>query len=371
MTHMNRVSHPLGALLLGLAALVFGPADRAFALATEHVGNNPVAPGAFGFSNEMLAAINVPGRVYWYEVNGNPTFYFKGNIRDLNDALKRFVAVAADKKEIILLPGKAESKTLTGEKTIAYDWALHVPMGLRWDKDPEIGDNRATLTIHIPTPRPAPLADTKQAKAWIAELDSDDFKVRERAAKGLEDLGASVCPVLREALKDNPPAETRQRIERLLGRHDGLELDQLELPKKDVPVIGLEKLLERNRKGLKSDDGDVRGWAVLGLVHRCAGADEVLPDLLKMLKTEKHEYALRCAASAIVHMGAAAKPALPELKEHLKSDDKNVKSAVQHAIDKIESEKDAAPAEEEVMKRQGIRKEIAEFVKARAEKKER
>src|SRR5262249_35546717 len=149
--------------LLAVACLVTVPAERACALATENVGNEPIANG-FGFSTELLAAVNVSCRVYWFEVNSNPYFYFRGNGRELNDALRRFAAIPAEKREIILLPGPAETSTLTGAKRIAYDWSLHVPMGLRFDADSEISDNRATLTIHIPAPRVAPVTDVKQVE---------------------------------------------------------------------------------------------------------------------------------------------------------------------------------------------------------------
>ena len=65
--------------------------------------------------------------------------------------------------------------------------------------------SKTTLTIYIPEPLPPAPADPAAARQWIADLASDDFKTRERAAKELTDLGPSVAGLLREALKASRP----------------------------------------------------------------------------------------------------------------------------------------------------------------------
>jgi hypothetical protein len=344
-------------------AVVLSIPSRASALATEEVGNKPIAIG-FGFSAELLAAVNVPERVYWYEVNGNPHFYFRGTSRDVNEAIRKFAAIPAEKREIVLLPGRAETKTLSGEQRIEFNWCLHVPMGLKFDGDPEIGDNRATLTIHIAEPNPAPLADRAQFRHWINDLDSNDFKIRDKAARALEDLGRDAAPALREVLASKISAEVENRIERLLARLETIDLALLRFPK-GVPVIGMEALLERSRKALKSKEPNVRGYALTSLAHHCAGAGEVLPDLLKALEVEKHEYPLRCAASALARLGDAARPAIPAMREQLKSDDKNVKHSFEQAIGIIEKAKNSGDSDAEAMKRASIRRDISGFLKTR------
>jgi hypothetical protein len=53
---------------------------------------------------------------------------------------------------------------------------------------------------------------------WIADLDSDDFAVREKATTELERLAELAAPALRRALEGNPPAEVRRRAEALLEK---------------------------------------------------------------------------------------------------------------------------------------------------------
>jgi len=60
--------------------------------------------------------------------------------------------------------------------------------------------------------------DPKKVKQLIADLDADEFKKRESAAKELEDLGEAVEPALREALAAKPSLEVTRRLERLLKR---------------------------------------------------------------------------------------------------------------------------------------------------------
>jgi hypothetical protein len=66
--------------------------------------------------------------------------------------------------------------------------------------------------------RVVPSADPKRVARLLARLDSDDFGVRERATRELEDLGEVVD--LQAALRGQPSAEARRRIEGLLVRRN-------------------------------------------------------------------------------------------------------------------------------------------------------
>jgi WD40 repeat protein len=64
--------------------------------------------------------------------------------------------------------------------------------------------------------RPVAPADARQTARWAADLDSDDFVVREKATAELARLGELAAPVLRKALDGQPSAEVRSRAGRLL-----------------------------------------------------------------------------------------------------------------------------------------------------------
>jgi hypothetical protein len=351
-------------LFAGLLLSVAIP-SAAHALATEQLGNAPIM--GWNFDAKLLAIVNVQSRVYWYEVNGNPFFFFKGGPKELNEALHAFAALPGDKKEIILMAGAGEATTFMG-KPVAFDWSVHVPMGFHLDGASEVADTRSTFTIHIPNVLPPALADADKVKKWIADLNSDDFKVRDKASAELEAVGPAAAAALREALKSALSAEAKERLERVLERaSSAIRLDVLKLPD-GIPVIGVEKQLERARKELSNKEAYVRGHATSSLARGGVGADEILPDLQKILKNEKDEYPLRCAAGVASRLGTEGKPLLPALKELLKSSDKNVFNAGQYAIEAIEKAKEVAVDEAEVKKKAQIRKEIGEFVAGREKK---
>jgi hypothetical protein len=353
------------ALLLGLLSALSLPAS-AHALGFVIVGNEPLRPGS-GLGPELLAAVNVEERVYYYHHDWEESFYFKGGPKALNEAMRRFAAIPADKREIRLLPVPA--KPLGADKPIAYDWCLRV-LGERRGvggrrvviRESEIADTRATLTVYIPEPRPPAPADPAKAKAWIADLGSDDFKTREQAAKELAALGPPVAALLREAMKGRVTAESRDRMERILaGVSKSIRVDVLELPD-GVPVVSLDVLLARARKELTNEDPAVRGDAAWDLASHGAPAEEILPDFEKMLKTETLPSRLAGTAQATFQLGASARPLLPTLRETAKSADKHVANVCQQAIERIEKATAEPVPEAEAKKRATIRKDIRELV---------
>ncbi len=58
-------------------------------------------------------------------------------------------------------------------------------------------------------------ADEKRIARLIAELDSDEFAVRQKAVTELENLGDLAAPACREALAGRPSLEVRRRLDRL------------------------------------------------------------------------------------------------------------------------------------------------------------
>jgi RNA polymerase sigma factor (sigma-70 family) len=61
-----------------------------------------------------------------------------------------------------------------------------------------------------------PAAADERLPKWVADLDDDEFAVREKAHQQLADQGRAALPVLRRSLAEQPSAEQRRRIEALV-----------------------------------------------------------------------------------------------------------------------------------------------------------
>ncbi len=65
---------------------------------------------------------------------------------------------------------------------------------------------------------PAPTVEEGRVRRLIADLDSDQFAVRQAAVQGLQDLGEMAAPLVRQVLDGKPSLEVRKRLEDLLAR---------------------------------------------------------------------------------------------------------------------------------------------------------
>ncbi len=66
--------------------------------------------------------------------------------------------------------------------------------------------------------RPVAAADAERNCKLIRDLDSDEFRVRERALKELTDLGRAARPALLAMRDKKPSAESAARLDLLLGK---------------------------------------------------------------------------------------------------------------------------------------------------------
>jgi RNA polymerase sigma factor (sigma-70 family) len=64
--------------------------------------------------------------------------------------------------------------------------------------------------------RPAPVIDRERIDRLLADLDSDQFAVRQKASRALRELGDAAEPALSKALAGQPSAEQRRRLKELL-----------------------------------------------------------------------------------------------------------------------------------------------------------
>src|SRR5262245_36743405 len=163
------------AVLFGLLSTLVLPAC-AQALSSVIVGNEPLGPES-GFDKRLLEAINVDERVILYHHEASLRMYFKGGPKAINLMMQRFMAIPADRREIIILPAPAKER-IYGTKPIEYDWCLYVPINGAFRGDRGLR-GAATLTIYIPELLPPALTEPEKAKKWIADLASNDFKTRE------------------------------------------------------------------------------------------------------------------------------------------------------------------------------------------------
>lgn len=352
-------------LPIGLAAALALPTP-AFALRSIMTGNQPLGP-QHGFDKEVLDALNVPERVLLSEggLDGSLEVYFKGGPKAINDAFRKFAAIPAGTHEVVLMPFPARPLDF-GKETYPYDWELHLPGGHRAGGR-KVPRDRVTMTVYVPTPNPPAVADPGAARKWIGDLGSDDFKARERATHELAKLGPSAAALFREGLRGKPAPEARERLERLLAAvSQEIRPDTLDIPA-GLTVVGPDDLLARARAKLADKAGHIRGDGAHALAGCGVPAEEILPELEKLLKSpaEWESHAAWGAAMAAYRLGAAARPLLPALKAAAGAKVEYVATACKQAAEAVEKAKpDPVPADE-AKARAAVRKEIRELIAGR------
>jgi hypothetical protein len=341
--------------ILAVVLLLVLPA-LACALAMESFGNAPVTRQP-DWGDGVVEIVNLKSRVYSIWINGNENFYYRGNASALNEALRAFAAIKADRHEVILLagPGKVQSFA-RGE--VSFDWELHVPSGIYKAVTKQ---SDAVLTVYINVaPSHQPL-DRKQLEKWIAELDHDTYAVREKATQELEKLGQDVKAMLRQALKaDRSLNEGRRRITALLDRLQGIEVSDLEVPR-GTRLIDADDLVARRLEELKLADVTQRSIAVQELGRFADVSVKVVAAVVERLQKDDNDHVRRCAAAALAAMGGKARSAEAVLKKGLTDRDEYVRDACKRALEAIAKGKDKAAAAEEAKRLEQVRKDIHQF----------
>ena len=311
------------AILLGLLSALFIPTS-AQALGFIIVGNEPLPPGSY--EPELLAVVNTEERVYAYIHDWQLTFYFNGGPKALNEAMRRFAAVPADRREIVLVAGPATP--LNPDKPIAFDWCLHVPGEPAGRGGPRrrhrgIGNRgHASHAHHLhsraPPRRPRPTRRSHGNGSRTSAATTSPPAAR--AAKELADLGPSVAALLREALKGRVSPEARDR--------DGKDPRRGEQspPTRRPGVSGRGAGRQPGHppgprpKGTREQGGDPRADAAWYLAGTGGPAEEVVPDLEKLLKTETYPAHSRRWHRRPGISGRAPQPAPPAPAQHRQDD---------------------------------------------------
>ena len=102
--------------------------------------------------------------------------------------------------------------------------------------------------------QPAAPLDAQRIPRLLADLDADQFAVREKASQELEQLGELAQPALKEALAGQPSAEVQQRVQTLLDRLSGPTPERLRVQRavmvlEQIGTPEARQLLETLAKG--------------------------------------------------------------------------------------------------------------------------
>src|SRR5262245_38240461 len=103
------------------AALLAVPA-AALALRFETFGNAPAAKQP-GWAEGVLDVVNLESRVYALWGDGMQYFFYQGDARALNKAIRKYAAVKAPQRRLVLLPGRGKTHSFD-RKPIDIDWQL-------------------------------------------------------------------------------------------------------------------------------------------------------------------------------------------------------------------------------------------------------
>lgn len=113
-----------------------------------------------------------------------------------------------------------------------------------------------------------------------------------------------------------------------------IDLDKIEISK-GVTLRSINEVKKRTLEGLKSKDKTVRGWSA-GVLVSLDRYDPASRDAVAALLSDPDNWVRLNAVHSLPTFGKLAQPALPLLRENLKTDDKSLKEAAQESIRKIE-----------------------------------
>ncbi len=102
--------------------------------------------------------------------------------------------------------------------------------------------------------KPAPAIDDEQVRRLIADLDADQFAVRQSASEKLARWGHMARPALLKALDDKPSTESRKRLESLLARTKVVAGEEIQAVRavealERIATPAAQSLLQRLAKG--------------------------------------------------------------------------------------------------------------------------
>ena len=263
-------------LAITLFVVSSSQSHHASALGQEEFGNKPKRDANYQTWPGILGVINDKHRVYRWWVNGNEKFYFVGDTAALNDALTQFSETEFPQLEVVLRPAPGKASTFSGEKTVDFNWELHlvggIAAGMRrqhlgekiWVAHPVltvyVGGNIELSKLKIPANvTVSQIADlqkryaealgseSKTVRGWvcgsIASLDpynsaamyrvakmliDEDPWVRGNAVSALKSYGAEAKPAIKhlQSASDSGDERMKQRIAAAISEIESATLDE-------------------------------------------------------------------------------------------------------------------------------------------------
>jgi RNA polymerase sigma factor (sigma-70 family) len=154
-----------------------------------------------------------------WPAKGDPYALAGGRVMSTSLALMTLEVYYRDDLRLAAPPRELEAKEV---EAVWSDLAGDDPVKVRRGVWALSGSPKAALPLlkEALTPKTLPDADERRVARLIAELDDDSFDVREKASAELEKVGTGAAAAMREALEKAPSAESRRRLEALLGKID-------------------------------------------------------------------------------------------------------------------------------------------------------
>ncbi len=184
---------------------------------------------AFSPDGRMLA-LTAPGGdlILWDLRRGKELHRFKGFDAQVTSLAfspdgRRLVSGLSDSTLLVWDVGTPPTATVEklGAVVAAKAWAdlagvdAKRAFRARWSLASAPEEAVSFLKEHL---HPAKAADPQQLRRLLADLDSAQFAVREKAQEKLVQLGDLAEPALRQTLANNPSLEIRQRVQAILER---------------------------------------------------------------------------------------------------------------------------------------------------------
>jgi hypothetical protein len=167
---------------------------------------------------EVNAGLAVPCHPFRGHESGVTSVAFSPNGRRLASSSNDSTALVWDVSGLAAKQARVDRLTL-GELTACWQSLMSTDAARAYQtmRTLEVADQAVPfLAEHLLLKKP----DAQQVARLLADLNSEDFRVRSQATKELEKLGEAVEPALRQASKDNPSVEVRRRIQQLFEKTD-------------------------------------------------------------------------------------------------------------------------------------------------------